>query len=152
MLREGVRVSDRRQNECLKVLKANALTNKRWSVDESDFKCLKDVLWNEIDDIEVIEEILKESSLTSYEKEYSTIKKRFTEVVSTAETIVDTRMLVEIRGSIEYLYDKTSRILKEKELMQEKTADKFTSLENEISEYLEQISNQIGDDDDDMFF
>lgn len=152
LLREGIVVSDRRQNECLKVLKANALTNKRWSVDESDFKCLKDVLWNEIDDIEVIEEILKESSLTSYEKEYATIKKRFIEVVSTAETIVDTRMLVEIRGSIEYVYDKTSRILKEKKLMQEKMQDKFTSLENEISEYLEKISNQIGDDDDDMFF
>ena len=151
LLREGIVVSDRRQNECLKVLKANALINKRWSVDESDFKCLKDVLWNEIDDIEVIEEILKESSLTSYEKEYSTIKKRFTEVVTTAQTIVDTRMLVEIRGSIEYLYDKAVRILKEKELMQDKTANKFISLESEISEYLEQISSQIGDDED-MFF
>ena len=151
LLREGIVVSDRRQNECLKVLKANALINKRWNVDESDFKCLKDVLWNEIDDIEVIEEILKESSLTSYEKEYSTIKKRFTEVVSTAETIVDPRMLLEIKGSIDYIYDKTVRILKEKELMEEKTINKFTSLENEISEYLEKISDQIGDDDD-MFF
>lgn len=151
LLREGIVVSDRRQNECLKVLKANALINKRWNVDQSDFKCLKDILWNEIDDIEVIEEILKESSLTSYEKEYSTIKKRFTEIVSTTETIIDTRMLVEIRGSIEYIYDKVVRILKEKELMQDKTSNKFISLENEISEYLEQISNQIGDDDD-MFF
>ena len=151
LLREGIVVSDRRQNECLKVLKANALINKRWTVNETDFKCLKDVLWNEIDDIEVIEEILKESSLTSYEKEYSIIKKRFTEIVSTTENITDSRMLVEIKGSIEYIYDKAVRILKEKDLMQEKTSNKFIALENEISEYLEQLTNQIGDEDD-MFF
>ena len=151
LLREGIVVSDRRQNECLKVLKANALINKRWNVDETDFKCLKDVLWNDIDDLEPIEEILKESSLTSYEKEYSTIKKRFTEVAATAESISDTRMLVEIKGSIEYIHDKASRILKEKDLMEEKILSRFISLENEISEYLEKISIQIGDEDD-MFF
>lgn len=151
LLREGIVVSDRRQNECLKVLKANALINKRWSVDETDFKCLKDVLWNDIDDIEVIEEILKESSLTSYEKEYATLKKRFTEVVNSAETISDIRMLVEIKGSIEYIYDKACRILKEKELMQEKTLNRFISLENEIKEYLDKITEQVGDEDD-MFF
>lgn len=151
LLREGIVISDRRQNECLKVLKANALINKRWSVDETDFKCLKDVLWNDIDDIEIIEELLKESSLTSYEKEYSTIKKRFTEIVTTTENIVDERMLVEIKGSVEYIYDKTIRILKEKELMQEKILNRFISLENEISEYIEKLKEKIGDEDD-MFF
>ena len=151
LLREGIIVSDRRQNECLKVLKANALINKRWSVDETDFKCLKNVLWNDIDDVEIIEEILKESSLTSYEKEYSTIKKRFTEVSTTADTIADDRMLGEIKGSIEFIYDRVVRILKEKDLMQEKTLNRFISLENEMSEYLEKLSEQIGDDDD-MFF
>lgn len=151
LLREGIVISDRRQNECLRVLKANAIIHKRWIVDETDFKCLKDVLWNDIDDIEVIEEILKESSLTSYEKEYSIIKKRFTEIVSTTESITDARMLIEIKGSIEHIYDKTKRILKEKDLMQEKTSAKFISIENEISEYIEQLTNQIGDEDD-MFF
>lgn len=151
LLREGIVVSDRRQNECLRVLKSNAIMNNRWSVDETDFKCLKDVLWNDMDDIEVIEEILKESSLTSYEKEYSTTKKRFTEVVSSAETVVDSRMLVEIKGSIEFIYERVERVLKEKDLMSEKMVSRFTSLENEISEYLEKLSEQV-DDEDDMFF
>lgn len=151
LLREGIVVSDRRQNECLRVLKANALTNKRWQVKEVDFKCLKDVLWNDMDDIEIIEGILKESSLTSYEKEYSVNKNRVTELVATAETQVDPRMLVEIKGSIEYIYDRVKTVLKEKDLMQEKTLNRFISLENEISEYLETISEQVGDDDD-MFF
>lgn len=151
LLREGIVVSDRRQNECLRVLKSNALVNKRWSVDETDFKCLKDVLWNDTDDIEVIEEILKESSLTSYEKEYSTTKKRFTEVVSSAETVVDSRMLVEIKGSIEFIHERVQRVLKEKDLMNEKMLNRFISLENEISEYLEKLSEQV-DDEEDMFF
>ncbi len=60
-------------------------------------------------------------------------------------------MLVEIKGSIEYIHDKASRILKEKDLMEEKILSRFISLENEISEYLEKISIQIGDEDD-MFF
>lgn len=151
LLREGIIVSDRRQNEGLKVLKANALLDNRFSVNENDFKSLKDVLWNDVDEIDVIEEILKESSLTSYAKEYSQLKKRFTEIRSSAESISDSRMLVEIKGSIEYIHDKAVRILKEQELMDESNANKFISLENEIAEFIEELSNQIGDDDD-MFF
>ena len=151
LLREGIIVSDRRQNEGLKVLKANALLDNRFSVNENDFKSLKDVLWNDVDEIDVIEEILKESSLTSYAKEYSQLKKRFTEIRSSAESISDSRMLVEIKGSIEYIHDKTVRILKEQELMDSSTSNKFISLENEIAEFIEELSNQIGDDDD-MFF
>ena len=151
LLREGIIVSDRRQNEGLKVLKANALLDNRFSVNENDFKSLKDVLWNDVDEIDVIEEILKESSLTSYAKEYSQLKKRFTEIRSSAESISDSRMLVEIKGSIEYIHDKTVRILKEQELMDQSNANKFISLENEIAEFIEELSNQIGDDDD-MFF
>ncbi|WP_051003971.1 AAA family ATPase [Gottschalkia acidurici] len=152
LLREGIVVSDRRQNECLKVLRVNALLNNRDRVDETDFTCLKDVLWNDLEEIEKIEEILKESSLTSYEKEYALTKKRYKEIVTTTENITDTRMLVEIKGSIEYIHDKTKRILKESELMEEKIKNKFISLEKEISEYLEVISKQVGDDDEDMFF
>lgn len=153
LLREGIVVSDRRQNECLKVLRANALLDNRNKVNETDFKCLKDVLWNDLEEIETIEEILKESSLTSYEKEYTLTKKRYKDIVTTTENITDTRMLVEIKGSIEYIYDKVKRMLKEAELMDENVKNKFISLEKEVSEYLESLTNQIGDDaDDDMFY
>lgn len=152
LLREGVVVSDRRQNECLRVLKTNAILNNRYKVNETDFKSLKSVLWNDLEEIEIVEEILKESSLTSYEKEYTLIKRRYQEIVATTENIVDTRMLVEIKGSIEYIYDKIKRILKEKELMSEKLKNKFISLETEVSDYLESLRNDIGDDEDDMLF
>lgn len=152
LLREGVRVSDRRQNECLRVLKTNAILNNRYKVDETDFKSLKSVLWNDLEEIEIVEEILKESSLTSYEKEYSLMKRRYQEISSSIETIVDSRMLVELKGSIEYIHEKTKNILKEKELMTEKTKNQFTSLEKEIADSLEVLRKDIGDDEDAMLF
>lgn len=151
LLREGVVVSDRRQNECLRVLKTNAILNNRYKVNETDFKSLKSVLWNDLEEIEIVEEILKESSLTSYEKEHVLIKKRFQEIISTIGTIVDTRMLVELKGSIEYIYEKIEILLKEKDLMSERTKSKFMSLEKEVYDELELLRRDIGDEDDMVF-
>lgn len=148
LLREGIVVSDRRQNECLKVLRANAILNNRYFVNSSDFKCLRDVLWNDPSEIEKIEEILKESSVSTYEKEYNALKKRYVEIVDSAETITDVRMIVEIKGSVEYLYEKLKRIMREKELMEDDTKRKYESLKKEISDYIEYISKQVDDEDD----
>lgn len=148
LLREGIVVSDRRQNECLKVLRVNALLENRYEVNSSDFKCLRDVLWNEPSEIEKIEEILKESSVSTYEKEYNDLKKRYVEIVDSAETITDVRMMVEIKGSVEYIYEKLKRIMKEKELMEDSTKRKFESLKKEISDYIEYIAKQVDDEDD----
>ena len=148
LLREGIVVSDRRQNECLKVLRVNALLENRESVNSSDFKCLRDVLWSEPSEIEKIEEVLKESSVGAYDKEYNNIKKRYVEVVDAAETITDVRMIVEIKGSIEYIYEKLNRIMREKELMEESTKKKFETLSKEVKDYLDNISKQVEDEDD----
>ncbi|KMT23173.1 AAA family ATPase [Clostridium cylindrosporum] len=147
LLREGIVVSDRRQNECLKVLRVSALLDNRESVNSSDFKCLRDVLWNEPSEIEKIEEVLKESSVSAYEKEYNTIKKRYVEIVDASETITDVRMIVEIKSSVEYLYEKLKRIMKEKELMEDGVLKKFESLKKEVEDYLEYISKQVDEDD-----
>lgn len=148
LLREGIVVSDRRQNECLKVLRASALLDGRVSVNSSDFECLRDVLWNEPSEIEKIEEVLKESSVSAYEKEYNNLKKRYVEIVDSAETITDVRMIVEIKGSVEYLHDKLKRIMREKDLMDESVRRKFESLDKEIKDYIEYISKQVEDEDD----
>ncbi|MEG2538370.1 MAG: AAA family ATPase [Clostridium sp.] len=140
LLREGVVVSDRRQNECLKVLRANAMLNGRWEVISEDFKCLKDVLWNEPSEIEKIEEILKESAVSAYEKEYNLIKKRYVEIIDTAETITNISMMVEIKGSIEYIYEKLKKIMREIDLMEESTKRKFNSLKKEVEDYINKIT------------
>ncbi|MEG2891847.1 MAG: AAA family ATPase [Clostridium sp.] len=153
LLREGVIVSDRRQNECLKVLRANAMLNGRWEVISEDFKCLKDVLWNEPSEIEKIEEILKESAVSAYEKEYNLIKKRFVEIVDSAETITNISMMIEVKGSVEYIYEKLKRIMREIDIMEESTQRKFNSLNKEVDDYIKQVSSTIAEEgiDEDGF-
>lgn len=151
LLQEGVVVSDRRQNEALKVLKANALVNRRSEVITEDFNSLRDVLWNELSDMEIIDEVLKERMLTPFEKEYNYVRDRYDNIVSSTKNIQDTRMLIEMKGSTEILLDKINRILKDKEIMDKANVNKFSSLKKEVERFLESLASQIGDEDDMMF-
>ena len=151
LLQEGVIVSDRRQNEALKVLKANALLNKRDKVIKEDFNSLRDVLWNDLTDMEIIDEVLKERLLSPFEKEYNYIRDRYDNIVSSTKNIHDSRMLVEIKGSTELLMDKIKRLLKDKEIMDERNINKFTAIEVEVQRFLDNLESQIGDEEDMMF-
>lgn len=152
LFQEGVLVSDRRQNEALKVLKANALMNRRTKVITEDFNSLRDVLWNDLEDMEIIDEVLKERLLSPFEKEYNYIRERYDNIVSSTKNINDTRMLVEIKGSAELIRDKVDRFLKDKEIMDERNINKFTSLKKEMERFLDNLQSQIGDDEDMMLF
>ncbi len=146
LLQEGIIISDRRQNECLKVLRANALICKRSKVISYDFEALRDVLWNDLEDIEKINEIIKERLVSPYEKEYVIISKHYNEVVEAYKNLKDIRTIVEIRGSVEYLYEKTCRVLKEYDLMDENIKNKFMPLKMEIKDYLDKLTAQIEDE------
>lgn len=148
LLQEGVVVSDRRQNEALKVLKANALLNRRDKVITEDFNSLRDVLWNDLADMEIIDEVLKERLLSPFEKEYNYIRDRYDNIVASTKNIQDTRMLVEIKGSTEMLMDKVKRILKDREIMDERNINKFTAIEVEVQRFLDNLQSQIGDEED----
>ncbi len=152
LLQEGVVVSDRRQNEALKVLKANALINKRDEVITEDFNSLRDVLWNDLEDIEIIDEVLKERLLSPFEKEYNYVRERYDSLVGSTKNMNDTRMLVEVKGSAELVKDKVDRFLKDKELMDERNINKFTALQKEIERFLENLQSQIGDEEDMMMY
>lgn len=152
LLQEGVVVSDRRQNEALKVLKANALINKRDEVITEDFNSLRDVLWNDLEDIEIIDEVLKERLLSPFEKEYNYVRERYDSLVGSTKNMNDTRMLVEVKGSAELVKDKVDRFLKDRELMDERNINKFTALQKEIERFLENLQSQIGDEEDMMMY
>jgi len=146
LLQEGIIISDRRQNECLKILKANALMDKRNKVNSYDFGALRNVLWNNLEDIEKVYEIIGERLVSPYEKEYSLISKQYSEVVEASKSMKDIRTIVEIRGSIEYLYEKISRVSKEYELMDDNVRRKFKLLQKEIKDYLDKLTVQIEDE------
>ncbi|WP_425448332.1 AAA family ATPase [Dethiothermospora halolimnae] len=152
LLQHGIIISDRRQNECLKVLKASALLDKRKKVNISDFHSLRDILWNDIGDIEKIDQILRERVVSPYKKEYNNIKKMYSKISSSSKNLNDIRVIVEMKGSVEYLYEKTNRLLKESELMENDMKNKFMMLNKELSDYLDILSKQIGDDEEDLMF
>lgn len=151
LMQEGVTISDRRQNEALKVLRVNALLNKRDKVVTEDFEALRDVLWNDLSDMEIVEEVLKERLLSPFEKEYNEVVGKYENIVSATKNIQDTRMLVEMKGSVEMLLGKVDRILKEKDIMDKTNLNKFTAIRKEIERFLDALTVQIGDEDDMMF-
>jgi len=151
LLQDGIIISDRRQNECLKVLRASALLDKRNKVELRDFQSLRDVLWNEIEDIEKIDKILRERVVSPYKKEYNLIKKRYQEIASSTKNLKDTRIIVEVKESVEYLYEKIDRLLREFELMEDDIKNKYIILKKEIKDHLDNLTKQIDDDEDLMY-
>ncbi len=151
LFQNGIVISDRRQNECLSVLRATALLDKRDEVVLTDLKALRDVLWNSLHDIEKIDEILKEKIVSPYQKEYNSIKKQYKELASSSESMNDTRIIIEVRNSLEYLYEKANRLLKQPELVEKDIKNKLSMLEKEIKSYIDTLSKQIDDDDMLMF-
>lgn len=146
LFQNGIVISDRRQNECLSVLRATALLNKRNEVILTDLKALRDVLWSKLDDIEKIDEILKEKIVSPYQKEYNNIKKQYKELTSSASNMNDTRIIVEIKSSLEYLYERANRLLKQPELVEKDIKNKLSMLEKEIKNHIDILSKQIDDD------
>lgn len=151
LFQNGIIISDRRQNECLNVLRATALLNKRDEVILTDLKALKDVLWSKLEDIEKVEEILKEKIVSPFEKEYKNIKKQYKELISSSTNLNDTRIIVEIKNSLEYLNDKSNRLIKQPELVEKDIKNKLLMLIKEITNQIETLSKQIDDDDLLMF-
>ncbi len=151
LFQNGIVISDRRQNECLNVLRATALLDKRDEVILTDLKALRDVLWSKLDDIEKIDEILKEKIVSPYQKEYNSIKKQYKELTSSASSINDTRIIVEVKSSLEYLYERANRLLNQPELVEKDIKNKLSMLEKEIKNRIDILSKQIDDDDSLMF-
>lgn len=151
LFQEGILISDRRQNEGLKVLRATALLDRRYNVELRDFKSLRDVLWNNLEDIQVIDKILMEKVVSPYKKEYNLIKKRYREMVASTKNLKDNRIVIEMKGSVELLYDKIKRLSKDFDSMEDDVRRNFITLEKEVRDYLDSLTKQIGDEEDLLF-
>ena len=74
-----ISISDRRANECFKVLQGSALLNGRNKVGLDDFNALKYVLWEKKEDIDTIgAEISK--IVNPYDEEFAKFSRQFNEV------------------------------------------------------------------------
>lgn len=114
--RQAVHISDRRQNECFKVMQGSAILAGRNTVGLDDFKSLVYVLWEKEEHIPLIESsILK--MVNPYDDRFKELKENFNQVKTDIESITDgsqkSKKAIESKGVIEKIASKTNKLINE---------------------------------------
>ena len=114
--RQAVHISDRRQNECFKVMQGSAVLAGRNSVTLDDFKSLVYVLWEKEEHIPLIESsILK--MVNPYDDRFKELKENFNQVKTDIESITassqKSKKAIESKGVIEKIASKTNKLINE---------------------------------------
>ncbi len=143
--RDGIFISDRRKNECLKVIQGNALLCGRNYVVVEDFEALKNVLWNDIDDIVIIEtNIIKvinpyDDKVRDYTRKFNEIKEEIDYIEDKDEKI---RATIEAKVSIENII-KRLNILIEAARNKGKDTKNMINKRKYIEDYNESIMKEV---------
>lgn len=114
--KSGIKVSDRRQNECLKIMQGNAVMNGRDQVVLDDLGALIHVLWEKKEDITLIEdEIVK--LINPYDDKLRDLMKKFKEIKDNLDSIKDVndkcRASIEAKASLESIVNKLDMTIKD---------------------------------------
>ena len=159
--RQSIFVSDRRQNECFKVMQGSAILGGRSSVELDDFSSLTYVLWEKNDHIPIIEShILK--MINPYDDRFKASRDNFMQIKQSIESVTDSaqksKKAIESKGSIEKLVGKVNKLISDAS-KHGKNIDEFSAFRQEMVVYNQQLintalgidptlSNPFSDDDD----
>lgn len=139
--KQAIHISDRRQNECFKILQASAVINGRQQVGIDDFKSLIYVLWEQEDQIPMIEStIIKminpfDDQFKSFKDNFEVIKK---DIEGTTDENEKANKSLEAKGSIEKLTSKINRLINEA-TKNGKDIKEFTDFRDEMVTYSNKI-------------
>lgn len=114
--RQAIHVSDRRQNECFKVMQGSAILAGRNQVSLEDFKSLVYVLWEKEEHIPIIEStILK--MVNPYDDRFKELKDNFSQIKRDLDAITDpqekTKRSIESKATIEKVVSRANRLINE---------------------------------------
>ena len=160
--RQAIHISDRRQNECFKIMQGSAVLAGRNVVGLDDFKSLIYVLWEKEEHIPIIESaILK--MVNPYDDRFKELKENFNQVKTDIDGITDSsqksKKAIESKGVIEKIVGKTNKLINEA-TKNGKDVQEFTEFRDMMIQYNQQlISSALGatfggfgmDDDNDPF-
>lgn len=112
--RQNVHPSDRRQNECFKIMQAAAVIRGAVEVGLDDFRHLIYVLWDKEEQIPIIEaEVLK--MVNPYDNKFEEITRTFNEIKNGIENASSntekTEKIIEARGNIEKIVSKLNKVI-----------------------------------------
>ena len=145
--RQGIHVSDRRQNECFKIMQGSAVLNNRQQVSLEDFKSLVYILWEKEEHIPIIQSaILK--MVNPYDDRFKELKDNFNQIKNDIENISNpqdkTKKSIESKASIEKLVSKVNKLINDASRNGRDT-DEFTQFRQDMVHYNQKlISDALG--------
>jgi hypothetical protein len=140
-----ISISDRRANECFKVLQGSALLNGRNKVGLDDFNALKYVLWEKKEDIDTIgAEISK--IVNPYDEEFAKFTRQFNEVKDKIESSSDIKdrnqAYFQYQNSIKNTIGRMNKLISEASTSG-KDVTEFAKFRDEIVSYHTNLANEI---------
>lgn len=162
--RQAIHVSDRRQNECFKVMQGSAVLRGSNQVGLDDFKSLIYVLWEKEEHIPIIASTITKM-INPYDERFKELKDNFNQVKTDIDGIADSsqksKKAIESKGVIEKIVGKTNKLINEAARNGKDTTE-FTQFRDMMIQYNQQlISSALGatfggfgdaDSSDDMSF
>lgn len=135
--RNAIHISDRRQNECFKVMQGSAVLRGAKQVGLDDFKSLVYVLWEKEEHIPVIESSIAKL-VNPYDDNFKQLKDNFMQVKNDIESITDTSLKakksIESKGVIEKIVSKTNKLINEASKNGRDVQD-FSAFRDEMIQY-----------------
>ena len=157
--KQTIHISDRRQNECLKILQASAVVHGRQQVGIDDFKALIYVLWDKEEQIPFIESTITKM-INPFDDQFADFKKQFAslqkDIDSTTDENEKATKSLEAKSNIEKLTSKLNRLINEASKNGKDITD-FTAFRDEMIAYSNKVvQDALGaslgiDTDEDLF-
>lgn len=144
---QNIVISDRRANECIKILQASAVINGRNTVGVSDFNALKYVLWEKQEDIgPIYNEILK--IVNPYDNQFTKLKTDFAEIKNNITSATDDKSrkkaFFQYQSSMNSIVTKINKIIAEANV-EGKDVTEFTEFRDSITKFnMEEANNALG--------
>lgn len=145
--KQAIHVSDRRQNECFKVLQGSAVLRGANAVGLDDFKSLIYVLWEKEEQIPIIESAIMKM-VNPFDDRFNEIKENFNQIKSDIDGCSDQQQKMqkslESKSNIEKLVSKVNKVINEASKNGKDATDFITFRDSMVAYNQELIKEALG--------
>lgn len=140
-----IQISDRRANECFKIMQGSALINGRRKVGLDDFNALKYVLWEKKDDLNIITSEINKI-VNPFDDDFDKYKKQYNEVrakIDNASSPKDRNQLYfQFQNSLKSIISKMNKLIADAQT-NGKDVSEYIAVRDEIVSYNASLVNSV---------
>ena len=140
-----ISVSDRRANECIKVLQGSALINKRDKVGLDDFNALKYVLWEKKEDMDAITSSINKI-VNPFDDDFAKFSKQFGEIKDKIDNALDIKernqMYFQYQNSLKSVVTRMNKLINDASTNGKDTTE-FNKFREEVMNYNTNLANEV---------